>query len=260
MEAPVRFFDKVDPSATPEELACQLKQASDIFERHVYHESADDDVCLQHEDKEILQTCYRHADPDIRRAVVDVLVHEKGAADWDGLEQWLMDPDENVRREAVWGVGTGWGWTLNDFQEAECRRLVELIERNIVTYADVSAVAFLHDFPSQYPDCFELVWQTAERLLSVDSNDVWSAIVVGYYEDVLTENNLGPDDPHISSWLTTDKAGVILVVADWMGPEKGRLADILRVLEKSEDWRVTRDARLLLENGRFALRHATDRT
>lgn len=196
---------------------------------------------------ELLRSYTEGEDSDNRRYGIGQLC-AYGLVSWEDIEKWVLDADEDVRRRVISAIeGSGAACELRRTDEA---RAIALLEKTIARYVDYSASHALLWISQESDQMLELTWAAADRLQRLENQDIYTAILVGYFEDVITGNNWGPDDPHIRPWIENlDVVGrsTLFNVAWWNGLGDGRLREIMETLARDSDPETASAAKKLLD-------------
>jgi hypothetical protein len=230
-----RLLDIVDPSLPDEQFAEWLDYALDRVE-------------LASDEVELVRKWSREAGPKTRYSASNYLFWH-GPCSIEDIEAWAMDAEEGVRSLIADVVDICPGSKVLFADKERFARLVSAVAERFPN--DFSPIHTLRDFTKKDSEWLELSWREANRLLDIDNADLTSVLIVSYFEHVIVEQNWGPDDPHIRSWVYGNDAKrkqILLEVACWMGLDDGRLREIVQALAKSQDKDISSCAECALKN------------
>jgi hypothetical protein len=205
---------------------------------------------LPAQDTAVIREWTKHSSPLVRKVAVEHLSWH-GPAGWDDLHAWLLDPDKDVRYAVIGNVSDSYSHAISSLYTADKGRAIRLLSEAAERYADYSAVTQMRMLAGRDEEAFELVWAAGERILACDNIDATTAIVVGFFEDVISDRNMGPDDPHIKSWLGGDDWGrkvALLDIGRYLKLQHGRMREITTVLAGDRNGDIAAMAREVLKD------------
>lgn len=241
MTKPRPLFDGISPEMIEKEKIRKLRTG---IRRLNTRKKNDDGYTSSAEDEAIVRSCLADQSPKVREAVIDALV-DLNAVTWEDLEVWLFDADEDVRgsaRQAIRGPSR---------EEADDERIVTLLERSFKAFPDdwgpdVAMTMMACMSPGAF---LELTWQAAERLLDYGNGKIALSLQCGYFESVIQQFNMGPDDRHIRPWVQgsdSKRKNLLLAVAGWLRLREENLVAIASALAGDADAEISDLARRML--------------
>lgn len=231
------LFDRIDLTLPDEQLAERLKH---VLEQRV--EAADEEtraIPVSNEETELLLKWSREAGRKTRRVAVEFLVDYEGPCLWEDLETWAQDEDQDVRYPVVSGPMTD---SIEAMIVADKARWIGLLSQAAERYPDDYQPAFvLCDLAKQEPEWLELTWDAAESLLNIGDPELYTMLEVSYFEHVIPDLGLGPDDKHIRRWLSGSdgtRQRILLGIAAYWGLESGKMREIVEALTHTKDKQI----------------------
>lgn len=247
-----RWFEPLSPRLSDRERISAI-QAS--WEKVLAAaDQAGDLITLSQEDLDVLHKYARDKNRDVSRVAIDILVEEirsrceDGPVTWEELEAWSMDAEDELRHEVMYAIGSrdAEAYELCWTDRPRCARLIgEAVDH----YMDHPADAALWSLSRYNDEWFDACWAEATRLVDEEDLEIIEMLANGYIEDVLRFKGLGPDDPHIKSWIESDKRGrklTLLGVTQWLPLDEGRMREIIEALAKDSDEEIAAKAKNLL--------------
>jgi len=237
-----RFFKESDVQNIPRK---QQRHWADWL-KHTIHDTTCwevvDSIVLHHDDVVLLRQWTENSEPFVRQGAVQALC-EFGPVNWEDLEAWLCDENEDVVRMVIWSmenhITKSAAWSLCESDKKKCAVLLCEVVKQKASMAVAIQLRMLAD----EDEWLEIIWPKAEEVL--DAGGDLTAIIVGFFEDVIKERNWGPDDPHLCHWFEPEyelRQYALLKVAAWMGLNEGRLREIVERLTQSSHAEIVRIA------------------
>lgn len=233
---PTRFFDTVDPVATPQQRVAQIRQAYRYFQGSCM---SDESCELPEADYCLLRLWVRDADGAVRAVAVAILL-QGTTVTWDDLLEWLQDTCEDVRTATLRAMSDRW-LPVGQCCAADKPRCAQLLMDTADRYADMAVSAVFRDLIEEDSAWLPMLWPGVERLLDENRADLNSMIGCGFLEHFLPEQQWGADSPYLAAWMTGNhhaRQYVLLKVAAWMGLHEGRLREITQALTKAHDPKI----------------------
>lgn len=224
-------FDGIDLSLPDEQLAEWL---SFVLDRR---SAVDDDdnqvVTLSGQETELLRKWSRAAGPKTRRVAVGFLV-DFCPCSWDELETWARDDDQDVRHQVVYG---GYGLAREQLRSDKARWIC-LLSEAAERYPDDYQPSFvLRDLASENLETLDLTWDAANRLLDTNDAELNTMLYVGYFEHVVPDMGMGPDDRHVEPWIRGSdekRQRMLLRIAAYWGLDNGRMQEVVEALTRAK--------------------------
>lgn len=227
------LFDGIDLSLPDEQLSEWLHF---VIRHRVGVDQAGNQLPTPGNDEiDLLQQWSREAGPKTRRVAVQFLI-DHGPCSWEDLETWALDVDQDVRYPVVSGP-------IFDPVEAmilaDKARWVRLLSRAAERYPDDYQPAFaLFDLTRKNRETLDLTWDVAESLLNIGDPELYTMLEVSYFEHVIPDLGLGPDDKHIRRWLSGSdgtRQRMLLGIAAYWGLDSGKMREIVEALTHARD-------------------------
>lgn len=245
---PEELFDGIDLTLPDEQLSEWL---SYVLEQRVELDSNENRMAtIAEQEVALLRRWSREAGPKTRGVAVNFLFWN-GPCDWEDLEAWMLDQDREIRGRvfgdlSTFGDSTVGGRLCCSDKVHSVAAIAASAERYTDDLQSISALFELTWLSSDWIDC---TWKQADRLLDVDDIDLRTHLVVGYFEDVISEQGWGPDDSHIREWIDGSDGWrqlVLLKVAAWLRLDTEPLRAIAKALTHSRVKEIRPLARGLL--------------
>jgi hypothetical protein len=251
----MRYFESLKPGMPDKEKIASLKSAWESVLAAA--DRSGESISLSNEDLDLLRGYAKDRNRAVRNAALDILIEEirsrceDGPVTWEELESWMLDPEEDIRHEAMYAIGSrdSEAYELCWTDRVRCARMIgTALER----YIDYSADGTLWALSRYNDEWFDVCWAEAGRLVDLNQPEITDMLSSGYIGDVIHLKNLGPDDPRIGSWIEGDRQGrklAILRVARWLALDDGRFREIVEALAKDGDHEIAAKAGELLASG-----------
>jgi hypothetical protein len=172
-------------------------------------------------------------------------VGEHIATSFEDLERWLLDPNEEIRNEAVFTVTTGGPTPLSRLVESDKRRFVSILGMAAELY-EWMPLLFLSQMDYGWVDVF---WDEMGRLLDLGKQHLNSVIICGELESLLCDGKVAPGDAKLSGWINGDsieRKMALLSVVQWFGMREEWQRKITEALANDENEVVSSTARCFL--------------
>lgn len=240
-----RLFEPIGPELTDEEKIARLKAGEErCYARERAHawETDWNGYTLSPADEEAVRSCLTETSPAVRAKAVHIVAHF-GDATWDDFRRWFLDPDKNVRGEAMSALDMSTGFTDSDKEQ-----YVSLLEESWMAYPEDVGPGVSMSMKATHEDGWlETTWRAAERLLDLGNEKISESLTCGYFEDVIGKTEA--DDPHIRSWIegrNKARKEILLGIAAWLGCKQSNLRAIVEALTSDVDAEVAEHARGIL--------------
>jgi hypothetical protein len=226
------LFDGIDLTLPDEQFAEWLEFV--LQQRVGVDEDGNQLATPSGQEIELLRTWAARGGPDTRRVAVRFLV-DNGPCSWEDLETWSQDPDQDIRYPVVSGPIFD---PVRQMLESDKPRWVRLLTEAAWRYPDDYQPAFvLRDLAAENPAALDLTWEAASSLWDVNDPELNTMLFVGYFEHVIPDLGLGPDDKHVEPWITGADQGrqrLLLQIATCWGLDAGRMREIVQALAGSK--------------------------
>lgn len=247
------WFEPLSPRMADKERVAAIKAA---WERVLNAaDQSGDIVTLSKDDLYLLRRYAKDKNRAVASAALEVLIEEirsrceDGPISWEELEAWGLDPEDDVRHEVMYAIGSrdAEAYELCWTDRPRCARLIgEAVDH----YMDHPADAALWSLSRYNDEWFDACWAEATRLVDEADPEIIEMLSNGFVEDVIKIKGAGPDDPRIKSWIESDKQGrklALLGVTQWLPLNEGRLREIVEALANDNDEKIASTAKQLIK-------------
>lgn len=206
-----------------------------------------DDQSLPPAEVDFVRSFARDKSGFVRAAAVQYLA-TKGPVSWDELESWLLDPAEEVRLQVLQQMGSEFD-AVGTLCATDLSRSIDLVIKSYMLFPHVEADLWLREMAERDDATFDAVWRAAETVLDCENFDAISAIVIGFFEDVIPDRNWGPDDRHIQPWIEGDewnRKAALLNIGEYLHLNYGKTREIVEALSRDTNPEIADRAKRIL--------------
>jgi len=112
----------------------------------------------------------------------------------DEVDAWALDEDPDVRLVVLQSDH------FTRLKDEEPERYLSLLVQMAARYNDYQAGFAMRELAGNNA-WFERVWQAAEELLDRNDINLNTMLICAFFEDVIVDRKMKPDDPHLQRWL-----------------------------------------------------------
>ena len=196
------------------------------------------------EREEELRKWAQNSDPQMRRAAIDQLLKTTHFNMID-LQNWLMDPDADIRALVLDRVSYG---MLHSICDGDKQCAIRLLLKVAHKYQDYYVGRVLLQLSSE-SEWLDIIWPEIEQVIDNGDPILMTMFICTYLMKVLPEHNWTSQDPHLQSWVNGQfpmRQYTLLKTAAWLTSGNIQLTELLSALTKSNDALIAENARAIL--------------